>query len=512
VGVVVSSTKVLLQQEMISGPQYRKLMQEYNKTGNISASATKSGMDRGTAAKYIHSGEGPGERERTRHWRTRKDPFSEVWLEVEGWLDGNPSLEATTAFEDLDRRYPGRFEEGQLRSLQRRFRQWKLEHGHCHKPVYFEQEHDPGRLLELDWFRPRDFEVTIAGEPFRHLLCHCVLTYSNWEWVVPCRSESFASLKVCLQSALWELGCAPEICQVDNSSTATHQLGRGSRKRGFNERFLGLLSHYAMQAKTIQIGAANENGDVESAHSHLRRYLVGRLGLRSRGSQFESLAEYQDWLEDCLRSRNLRRAKRLAEEKMIMKPLPSNRLPEFEEMDCRVNKYSMARVGKGSYSVPTKYRGMRVRARIYESRIELWDGAVKVASFESSANAGGASVNWRHLIEELCRKPGAFERYRYRQSFYPSSLWQELGESLRKRFTTARADSDYLQILRLSLEHGLGRIEELLVRIAPDEVSLDQVRKELGHQDQWRAPQCMALEADLGAYDKLLERGEVVHV
>lgn len=159
-GVVVSSTWVLLQQEMISGPQYRKLMLEYNKTGNITASASKSGMDRGTAAKYIHSGEGPGERERTRHWRTREDPFCEVWPEVEGWLHGNPRLEATTAFEDLDRRYPGKFEEGQLRSLQRRFRQWKLEHGHNRKPVYFEQEHDPGRLLELDWFRPRDFEVT----------------------------------------------------------------------------------------------------------------------------------------------------------------------------------------------------------------------------------------------------------------------------------------------------------------------------------------------------------------
>jgi len=155
---------------------------------------------------------------------------------------------------------------------------------------------------------------------------------------------------------------------------------------------------------------------------------------------------------------------------------------------------------------------MRLRARIFESRIELWDGIVKVASFESSANAGGACVNWRHLIEELCRKPGAFERYRYRQSFYPSPLWQQLGESLRKRFTTARADSDYLQILRLSLEHGLGRIEELLVRITPGEVSLDQVRKELGHQDQWRAPQCMALEADLGAYDKTLGKWGMVHV
>lgn len=484
-------------------------MQHYETTQNISSSASKAGMDRKTAAKYIRGGEGPGERERPRDWRTREDPFASVWPEVERWLEGNPFLEATTAFEDLQRRHPDEFEEGQLRSLQRRFRAWKLEKGHGRKPVYFEQEHEPGRLLELDWFHPRDFEVTIAGERYRHLICHCALTYSNWEWALPCRSESFASLKSCLQAALWELGCSPQICQVDNSSTATHRLGRGAPGRGFNERFLGLLSHYEMKPKTIQVGAPNENGDVESSHSHFRRYLRDNLALRPEGSDFESLEEYEQWLAECLRRRNLRRRTKMEEEKAAMAPLPPCRLPEYEETDCRVNKYSMARVGKGSYSVPSKYRGMRLRARIYESRIELWDGTRAVATFESHVNAGGACVDWRHLIEDLCRKPGAFERYRYRQSFYPSPLWQRLGESLRKRFSAPRADSDYLQILRLSLEHGLERIEELLERIEPEEVCLDRIRSELGEQCRWRKAPAMTLQGDLSLYDQLLENAEV---
>lgn len=468
-------------------------------------------MDRKTAAKYIRTGEGPGERVRPRNWRTREDPFSGLWPQVERWLEGNPSLEATTAFEDLQRRYPGEFKEGQLRSLQRRFRAWKLEKGHGRKPVYFEQEHEPGRLLELDWFHPRDFDVTIGGERYRHLICHSVLTYSNWEWAVPCRSESFASLKGCLQAALWELGSAPKNCQVDNSSTATHRLGKGARGRGFNERFLGLLSHYGMQPKTIQVGAANENGDVESSHSHLRRYLRDQLSLRSEGSDFESLEDYQQWLTGCLRQRNLRREQKLGEEKAAMNALPPCRLPEYEETDCRVNKYSMARVGKGSYSVPSKYRGTRLRARIHESRIELWNGTEKVAAFESHANAGGACVDWRHLIDELCRKPGAFERYRYRQSFYPSPLWRQLGDCLRKRFSTARADSDYLQILRLSLEYGLERIEELLECIGPQEACLDRIRCELGQQSRWRQAPAMLLQGDLSLYDQLLENREVTN-
>ena len=464
-------------------------------------------MDRKTAGKYIHAGEGPGDRRRERCWRTREDPFAEDWERLESWLQGNPLLEAKTAFEDLQRLCPGKYEEGQLRSLQRRFREWKQDHGHGQgqKPVYFEQEHQPGRLLELDWFHPRDFEVSIGGKSYPHLICHCVLTYSNWEWAVSCRSESFASLKSCLQSALWELGGVPWICQVDNSSTATHRLGKaGGVGRGFNERFVGLLSHYGMKPKTIQIGAANENGDVESSHSHLRRYLRDQLALRPQGSEFESHEAYEQWLAGCLRQRNLRRKSKLEEEKAALETLPKYRLPEYEETDCRVNKYSMARVGKGSYSVPSKYRGKRLRARIYESRIELWDGSEVVASFESHANAGGACVDWRHLIKELCRKPGAFEHYRYRQSFYPSQRWQQLGESLRKRFAVRRADSDYLQILRLSLEHGQERIEEILERISPDKVCLDHVRAELGEQERWREVSSLKLEGDLSAYDQLL--------
>ena len=485
-------------------------MQSYHETDSITASASKAGMDRKTAAKYIHGGLGPDEGRKARHWRTRDDPFEEVWPEVEGWLDGKPDLEATSALEELLRLYPERFEQKHLRSLQRRFRKWRQRQGHCRKAVYFEQMHPPGRLLQLDWFHPRDFAVTIAGEGYRHLLCHTVLTYSNWEWAQPCRSESFASLKGCLQATLWEAGGVPLSCQVDNSSTATHQFRRTTRKRVFNERFLGLLAHYGMEARTIQIGAANENGDVESAHSHLRRYLADALQLRG-SSDFESMEAYQQWLEEKLRLRNLRRSSKFAEELAKMSALPPCRLDEFEEVDCAANKYSLVRVGKGSYSVPSRLRTQRLRARIYESRIEIWHENKQVAMFDRHANAPGACVDWRHLIEDLCRKPGAFERYRYRESFYPSPLWREVNDRLRERFSTTRANSDYLQMLRLSLEHGMERIEELLERLKDGgDLSLDGIRRELGQQGQWRESE-PSIEPDLDAYDRLLMEREVAH-
>jgi hypothetical protein len=79
-----------------------------------------------------------------------------------------------------------------LRTLQRRVKQWRARHG-PDKEVFFAQEHQPGRLGASDFTHMTDLGVTIDGEPFAHLVYHFVLTYSNWEHVTLCFSESFES-------------------------------------------------------------------------------------------------------------------------------------------------------------------------------------------------------------------------------------------------------------------------------------------------------------------------------
>ena len=54
--------------------------------------------------------------------RTRKDPFAEVWPEVRVQLKSIPLKTAKALFVGLQQRYPGRFFDGQLRTLQRRVR------------------------------------------------------------------------------------------------------------------------------------------------------------------------------------------------------------------------------------------------------------------------------------------------------------------------------------------------------------------------------------------------------
>src|SRR5260370_1609826 len=162
-----------------------------------------------TARKYRAVGKRASEIEVwPRMWRTREAPFAEVWEEVCEQLETSPGLQAKTVFGWLQRKYPGRFEDGQVRTLQRRLRQWRATAGPA-KEVFFAQIHHPGRLAASDFTHMGSLNVTLGGQPFDHMVYHFVLTYSNWETVSICFSESFESLSEGLQDALWELGGAP---------------------------------------------------------------------------------------------------------------------------------------------------------------------------------------------------------------------------------------------------------------------------------------------------------------
>jgi hypothetical protein len=114
---------------MVTDEQVRKLMQELATGETLERSCRRAGMSEKTGRKWRRWGHLPGECRQPHLWRTRADPFVEVWAEVAGLLAREPGLQAKTIFEELQRQYPGRFCEGQLRTLQRRVRVWRALEG-----------------------------------------------------------------------------------------------------------------------------------------------------------------------------------------------------------------------------------------------------------------------------------------------------------------------------------------------------------------------------------------------
>ena len=94
---------------MVTDKQVRILMELLGKGKSLIVAAAKADMDEKTARKYRETGKLPSEIKLEHTWRTREDPFSEVWADVKEKLEVNPGLEAKTLFEDLQRRNPGQF-------------------------------------------------------------------------------------------------------------------------------------------------------------------------------------------------------------------------------------------------------------------------------------------------------------------------------------------------------------------------------------------------------------------
>lgn len=130
---------------MVTDEQVRRLRKLSNTEKNQEIAAAKAGMDPTTARRYLGLERLPSELKKERPWRTRGDPFSEVWDAVQKQIEESPGLEAKTLFEWLQREHPGRFSDGQIRTLQRRIKLWRVTEGPA-REVYFGQVHVPGRL------------------------------------------------------------------------------------------------------------------------------------------------------------------------------------------------------------------------------------------------------------------------------------------------------------------------------------------------------------------------------
>ena len=196
---------------------------EHEQQKTLAAAAAAAGMGERTARRW-QSGALPSTSKARRTWRTREDPFADVWeSEVVPQLvaDTDGRLQVLTLFTALCRRHPGLFQAGQLRTLQRRVRDWRVQHG-PDREVYFEQVAVAGREAACDFTDASSLGVTIRGVPFPHLLFEWVLSYSKWTYVGLALSETFAALVAGLQGALWMLGAVPAVLRHDNLSAATH--------------------------------------------------------------------------------------------------------------------------------------------------------------------------------------------------------------------------------------------------------------------------------------------------
>jgi len=483
-------------------------MKLIQKEKTLSIAAAKAGMDEKTARKYRRSGKLPTQMAKPHIWRTRKDPFVEVWPWVSAKLKDNPGLEAKTLFEALQSEHPGRFGDGQLRTLQRHIKVWRATEGPT-REIFFSQVYRLGEWSCSDFTVMNKLGITIAGQPFNHMIYHFVLPYSNWETGTICYSESFESLGQGIQDAFWKLGGVTKYHRTDSLSAAVKNL---SNPKEFTQRYNGLSNHYGFQAVKTQPARPNENGDVEQRHHRLKRALDQTLMLRG-GRDFADIREYQRFLDKMYDQLNINRQKRFQEELSVLRQLPLSRLEDFQELNVKVSQGSIIRVRHNVYSVHSRLVGEKVKVRVYADHLEVWYGQRKVDHFPRLRGENKARIDYRHIIDCLIKKPGAFSNYRYRSCLFPSSQFRMAYDWLNDNMSTNKAVGEYLEILQLAaMETELGVNDALRSLINQGQpLTVDLIKKMLESDNQIiPATDIQVDQVNLTDYDQLFEHGKEI--
>ena len=441
-----------------------------------------------------------------RTYKTRKDPLNGLFEEVlVPLLEASSALQPITLLEVLEEKFPGTFDRSHLRTVQRRVKRWRAQHGPA-QDVIFRQLHVPGATGISDYTWANQLNITLAGVPFKHKLYHYRLVYSGWTYVqVILGGESFESLSSGLQNALWRCGGVPQTHRTDSLSAAYKNQ---SEETLLTDRYNALCRHYRLTATRNNKGIAHENGAIESSNRHLKRKLEQQLLLRG-SRDFTDLAEYETFVGLIVAKINRQCRTRFNQEKDSLQALPARRTHDFSELYAKVSSSSTITVKRVTYTVPSRLIGTQLMVHIYDDQLRLFYGhepTLTLVRVYAQGSSRARSIDYRHIIHSLAKKPNAFKYSQLREDLIPSGdlslLWQQLTHS-----GVTDQDCRYMVTLLLlahnyDCEKALGRYV-LTAHEAGKRVSIEHCRKRFGPA-QISIPEIVSQQHILSSYDGLL--------
>jgi hypothetical protein len=385
-------------------------------------------------------------------------------------LEETPALLPITLFDVLLEKAPDRIEQSHLRTLQRRVKKWRAEHG-PEQEVMFQQRHSPGDMGISDYTWMNKLNITLANEKFEHKLYHYRLVYSGWTYVQICLGgESFESLSSGLQNAFWRSGGVPATHRTDSLSAA---FTNKSEKEVLTQRYKKLCKHYAVKATRNNKGIAHENGAIESAHGHLKRKIDQQLILRG-SRDFASLNDYETFINRIVSKINRQCKTRFDDERSHLQSLPSRRTNDFSEQHVKVTSSSTINIKRVTYTVPSRLIGSALLVHIYDDRLVLFYGheeTLRLQRVYAQQSRRARRVDYRHVIHSLAKKPNAFRSSMLRDDLIPAGDFTLLWEKLTQE---GLSDADCLYMVNLLVLADNNDCEAVLGRYVLNHIERGQ--------------------------------------
>lgn len=205
---------------------------------------------------------------------------------------------------------------------------------------------------------------------------------------------------------------------------------------------------------------------------------------------------------------NAGRRERYLDEVAQLRPLPEQRLDVVRRERVRVSPGSLVTVHRNFYSVHSRLIGQMVEARVRPDTVEIWYGDRKVEELPRLRGRSKHRIDYRHIIDWLVRKPGAFENYRYRSDLFPTSWFRLAYDALREEQGPKRGAQEYLSILLLAARRGENRVQEAIRFLLGSQQALNAEETARLTEENAPAPvTTIAIDAvSLAVFDDLLTK------
>jgi hypothetical protein len=256
--------------------------------------------------------------------------------------------------------------------------------------------------------------------------------------------------------------------------------------------------------------SGNENGDVEQSHDGFKNAMDQALMMRG-SRDFESRHEYELFTTNLMKKRNCGRQQKFGEEVSLLKRLPAGKLGDKKIITLKVGKSSTINVLHNTYSVNSRLIGERIEVRASSEHLEVWYGQKHVDTLPRLRGEAKSSINYRHIVDWLVRKPGAFENYRHRDDLFPTTTFR-IAYDLLKEMYPDTGNKKYIAILSLAAKETEDEVEHILKLLLEQNVepNCDNVIKNMSLSDKKSIRiDPVVSDVKLSVYDSMLSCGSV---
>lgn len=405
-------------------------------------------------------------REEARGYCTRQHqvyPVLEGYLKIiDGWLEtdkGQPRKQRHTARRIYHRLVNEHGYVGSEETVRRYVRLTKPRLGLDGPEVFVVTDPECGREAEVDWGRAG---AVIRGikTPIYYFCMRSRFSGKPFVRAYQCEKQQ-AFFDGHLHAFEFYGGVFP-VLVYDNLKSAVQKIlsGRGRIEQPSFQRF---RAYYTFDARFCNAGCGHEKGGTEGLVGYARRNFLVPVPV------VDSLEELNEkLLEDCIRYGDHRIAGRedtvrvlFEKEKDHLLALPAVSFSNVRLIEGKVGHYGTVIADKNHYSVPSGYRGMKVRGELSIDHVDLFCAGKRIARHERLFGNNKWLLEPDHYLDILQRKPGAFDTARVIRQW--RTTWPEDLERLLSRFRESQGETkgikDFITVLMLYRQHDPGEVE-----------------------------------------------------